>query len=37
MLYDFYTDPTARGRGLYQRSLKQMAKDAAAQPAPNTS
>ena len=32
MLYDFYTDPMARGRGLYQRSLKQMAKDAAERP-----
>jgi len=32
VLYDFYTDPSARGRGYYQRSLRQMIADAAARP-----
>jgi len=30
VLYDFYTDPGARGRGLYRASLSQMLQDAAA-------
>ncbi len=32
VLYDFYTDPSARGRGYYQQSLRQMIADAAAKP-----
>ena len=30
VLYDFYSDPDARGRGLYQAALRQMTADAAA-------
>ena len=29
VLWDYWTDPTRRGRGLYKRSLKQMCRDAA--------
>ncbi len=32
VLYDFYTHPAYRGRGLYQQSLAQMTHDAAAVP-----
>ncbi len=32
VLFDFYTHPQARGRGLYQRAIRQMLKDAAAVP-----
>jgi RimJ/RimL family protein N-acetyltransferase len=32
VLFDFYTDPSVRGRGLYQASLRQMLHDAAAIP-----
>jgi GNAT superfamily N-acetyltransferase len=30
VLWDFYTDPAHRGKGLYSRSLRQMLRDAAA-------
>jgi RimJ/RimL family protein N-acetyltransferase len=32
LLYDFLTHPRARGRGLYQRSLRRMLRDAASLP-----